>query len=355
MNTKTHDFFVSQDISVKQAMKKMTEIGQKTLFVADKNEILLGALSDGDIRKWILGGGSLRENIGKIFRKNPKFVKGNYRLDDVKKIMLDSLIEAIPVVYENMKIDEILTWERVFSGQLPKQKKQLLCQVAIMAGGKGTRLDPFTRILPKPLIPIEEKPIIEIIMDKFVEYGVRDFFVSVNHKAKMIKSYFEDMDGKYHISYTEEKEPLGTAGSLKLLTNKISGILVVTNCDVIVDCDYSEIVEYHKNNDYDITSVVSCRHYVIPYGVCEIENGGLLKKITEKPSYDFLVGAGFYVINKKVLNLIPKNKYFNFNHLIEKSQGRGLKVGVFPISEDSWIDIGQWEEYKRALEKMKVN
>lgn len=352
MKREKQQFLIPENYSVKQAMSRISEIGQKGLFVIDKNGRLAGSLSDGDIRKWILAGGELNKPVIEMCNKKPHVVESNYSLAKVKDLILKLLIDTVPVVNEKREVIKVLTWEDVFSEKDGRKKDPLGAQVVIMAGGKGTRLDPFTRILPKPLIPIGEKPIIEVIMDKFGEYGVKEFFISINHKSRMIRSYFEEANHAYRISYIEEKKPLGTAGSLKLLGNKVKGPVLVTNCDTLIEADCAEIVKFHKANAHDMTLIVSCKHYTIPFGVCEIENGGALKRINEKPEYDLLVNTGMYLINKNVLSLIPANRYFNINDLTTKAIKQGLKLGVFPVSEKDWIDIGQWDEYRKAIERM---
>jgi NDP-sugar pyrophosphorylase family protein len=290
----------------------------------------------------------------KVCNNNPKSVNENYRLDEVKHLMVTLLIECIPVVKDDKQISEVLTWEQVFVDKHPIQKGQLDLPVVVMAGGKGTRLDPFTRVLPKPLIPINDKPIIEIIMDKFGEYGVKEFYLSVNHKSRMIRSYFEEVNDRYTINYIEEEEPLGTAGSLRSLVDRINDSVLVVNCDTIIESDYNELVKFHNDKGNDLTLVVSLKHYVIPFGVCEIENGGELKEIKEKPESDLLVNTGMYVIRKRALKIIPENQFFNITDLIEKCKKQGHKVGVFPISDKCWIDIGHWDEYQNAIEKMRI-
>lgn len=348
-------FSIKKNITVKQAMRKISENGEKVLFVVDEKERLFGVLSDGDIRKWILSEGDLAEKIETVCNKNPVTVGEDYQIDDVKKLMLQLKIGCIPAVNDQKEIKDVLIWDTIFNGKRQKTKKNLELQVVIMAGGKGTRLDPFTTILPKPLIPIADKPIIEIIMDKFSEYGINKFFVSVNHKAKMVKSYFEDSNGNYSITYLEEDRPLGTAGSLKLLQDKISGSILVTNCDTIIDSDYGEFLKFHDDNGNDLTLVVSSRHYEIPFGVCDIENGGILKGMREKPEYHFLVNTGMYLLKSEMLDLIPQDQQFNITDLITKAQSAGKKIGVFPISENSWIDIGNWEEYRKAVQKLRAD
>jgi len=348
------ELLIRENTTVKQAMKRMGEVGEKQLFVVDDTKALLGALSDGDIRKWILKGGELEGNVESICNKKPKFVKQGYKIEKVKKLMLDKKIACVPVVNEFKEVVDVLIWDEVLGSKVSRHKEKLQIPAVIMAGGKGARLDPFTKILPKPLIPIGGKPIIEIIMDKLSEFGINDFYVTINHKAKMIKSYFEEMNTKYNITYIEEENPLGTSGGLKHFQKKLKGSMLVTNCDIIIESDYSEIMSYHDENQYDLTLVVSCRHYVIPYGVCAIENGGTLKSISEKPEYDLLVNTGMYFVKNTILHLIPDNQHFNITDLINKAQEHRFKIGVFPINEKSWIDIGQWEEYHKAIKVLST-
>lgn len=223
-----------------------------------------------------------------------------------------------------------------------------------MAGGKGARLDPFTRILPKPLIPFGNDPVIKVIMDEFGKFGMNDFYISLNDKGRMVKAYFHDHDMDYRIEYIEEDKPLGTAGALKCLDGKMDGTFFVSNCDIIIQADYVSIFDFHKKGSYDLTLVGSMQQYTIPYGICDIDNGGVLKGIREKPEYDFLVNTGLYLLEPAIPQYIPENEYFDMTDLIKKIQDNGLKVGVFPISEKSWIDVGQWAEYKNTIKELKL-
>lgn len=350
---KIRKFLITKNISVRDAMKQMDKNGEKVIFIVDSESKLLGSLTDGDIRRWILANGRLKGKISKMYNYNPTFVKDNYDLEDIKEVMLSTKIEAIPVVNGESKVTKILFWDDVFRGGKIKPKKNLNIPVVIMAGGSGTRLDPFTKILPKPLIPIQGKPIIEIIMDKFNQYGIKKFFLSINYKSRIIKAYFEETDSNYSINYITEQIPLGTAGSLGSLVNKIKGPILVTNCDIVINCDYSDVIEFHKKNANHITIIGSFRHFVIPYGICEINKGGILEHIKEKPAYDLLINTGMSVLDAKVLNLIPQKKVFHMTDLIKRVKAKGGKIGVFPISENSWIDVGQWEEYHRTLKRFK--
>ncbi len=347
-------FLIAPDLEIKQAMKFMSKHGRKEVFLADAGHKLMGALSDGDIRKWILRGGSLNKPVLKICNRTPVFVREGHSVEEVKEKMLSLRIESIPVLDMQGFVIGVLAWDDVFAITDSRHACEPLdVDVVVMAGGRGARLDPFTRILPKPLIPIGNKTIIEIIMDRFGEHGIRKFHVTVNHQAKLIKYYFEDIKDRYKVHFVEEKTPLGTAGSLRLLPAGISNPFIVTNCDILIESDYAEIVRFHKDNRHAVTLVVSYRHFVIPYGVCSIKQGGELKAIKEKPEFDFFVSTGMYIMNKSVLKFIPKGHAMDANKLVEKVKASGGKVGVFPINEKSWVDVGQWKEYHEAIEKLK--
>lgn len=348
------EFFIDKNCSIKEAMKKMEKVKEKVLFIVDNNNRLCGSLTDGDIRRCILAEGDITQCVERAYNKNPIFVNQDYNLENVKQIMLDKRLKWIPVVNKAKEVTKVLLWSNIFGREEVPLNKKLTIPVAIMAGGKGARLDPFTRVLPKPLIPIGDKPIIDIIMDKFFQYGIEEFYISINHKSRMIKSYFEEANTKYTIYYIEEKVPLGTAGSLRFLKTKIKDSVLVTNCDIIINADYSELVNFHNNNNNDMTIVSSFRHYTIPYGICEIENGGTLKAITEKPEYDFLANTGMYILKKGALDLIPGNKLFHVTDLVRSLKDNKGRIGVFPISGKSWVDVGQWEEYRHTVKELEA-
>ena len=157
------------------------------------------------------------------------------------------------------------------------------------------------------------------------------------------------MQPSYAVHFVDESEPLGTAGSLRYLTGKFEKPFFVTNCDILVKTDYASLYEFHLNGGYDISLVASGKAYVIPYGTCELNGDGHLSHINEKPSYDFLINTGLYVLNPEVLGLIPEGAFFHITHLIEKAKEKGLTVGVFPIDDDAWLDVGQWAEYRKAV------
>ena len=181
-----------------------------------------------------------------------------------------------------------------------------------MAGGKGTRLKPLTNVLPKPLIPLGEKTIIENIMDKFYDVGCNQFHISVNYKAEMIRYFFSALGhNKYQIDYIQEKTPLGTAGSLHLLKGKLNSTFFVTNCDILIDQDINDVLEFHKMYKNEITVVAALKNYSLPYGILETQQEGKLTKIAEKPNFTFKINTGFYILEPHLLNEIPQNKFYH--------------------------------------------
>jgi len=348
---------IPDNIKVIEALQRLDETADKVLFVVDQNIKLLGALTDGDIRRCLLGGKSLEDNISGVYNRSPKFIfEKECSTENLKKMFLKYKIEIIPILNAEHKLINLAFWDKVFADKkkAPRKITKYKVSVVIMAGGKGTRLDPFTKILPKPLIPIGDKPIIELIMDRFHEYGMTDFYVTLSHKSKMIKAYFEEFKTKYKITYIDEAEPLGTAGGLKYLPPEVSGTFFVSNSDILIEADYGKIFNFHQDNKNEITIVASVKNYNIPYGVCEIENGGSLCQIKEKPNMSFLVNTGMYVVNSDVLKLIPRGEYYHITQLIENVKCNGKRVGVYPISENSWMDVGEWGKYKETLEKFKL-
>ena len=352
---KINFYKIQEDIPIRNAIKKLDEGGIGFIVCINQNDEVTGILTDGDFRRAILKGINLQKQVYNIMNKNFYFLEFNYKEEEAKKVFKDTVASRIPVLKDRKLIDIIIK-EKYFkiNGEEITKKSQINLPVVIMAGGKGTRLDPFTKILPKALIPIDDKPIIELIMDKFAAFGITNFYISVNHKSKMIKAFFEDFNSNYNISFIDENIPLGTAGGLKYLEKKIDTPFFVSNCDIIIQCDYFEIYKFHKKGNFDLTLVSSIQHHIIPYGVCKLESDGCLKTIREKPEYNFLVNTGMYILNPDILQFIPKNKSFDMTDLIKYLKEKKKKIGVYPVSEKSWIDIGQWEEYRKAITNMKV-
>lgn len=223
-----------------------------------------------------------------------------------------------------------------------------------MAGGEGTRLYPYTKILPKPLIPIGDVPIVERIINKFVNFGAVDFYITLNYKKGMIKSYFSDLSPDYSVKYVEEERPLGTAGSLKLISEKFEKPIFVTNCDILINADYANIYKYHRESGNIMTIVTALKNIVVPYGVLKARSQGIVTSMEEKPRLSYFVNTGMYVLNPEVISMIPEDKFFHMTDLADNLLKEGLQVGMYPVSEDSFLDMGEFEEMKRMEEKLDL-
>jgi len=336
--------------TILQALKKMDAVNKKMLLVFDTDKFI-GILSIGDIQKAIITNISLETCISKIMRKDFVYAKISDEKDTIFQLMQKLRIECMPVLNENNELISIYLWDDVFVTKKRNEGIQLNLPVIIMAGGQGTRLKPLTTILPKPLIPIGEKTIIEQIMDKFCDVGCNTFYLSVNYKAEMIKYYFSTLQNMpYNISYFQEDKPLGTIGSLSLLKGKLNSTFFVSNCDILVDQDIKAILDFHRDNKNEITIVAALKHYPIPYGIMETNEDGSLKSISEKPELTFKINTGLYILEPHLLNEIPEDKFYDITDQIMDIMKRKGKIGVFPVSEKSWVDIGSFADYFKTIQ-----
>lgn len=341
---------ISKNATILDALKRMDLIKRKLLIVTNDENLFCGLVSIGDIQRAIIKDINITEEIQKILRDDVIIAHQNDDIENVKTRMKERRNEFMPIINDERKVVKVIFWDELFTDKM--SKKILDIPVVIMAGGQGSRLKPLTNVIPKPLIPISEKTIIEDIMDRFVNFGCHRFFISVNFKADMIKYYLKQLDNPvYQIEYFQEEKPLGTAGSLSLLKNKISQTFFVSNCDILVDENYDEILEYHKVNNNEITIVAAIKDLSIPYGTLETSNEGYLTKISEKPILNFKINTGMYIVEPHLLEVIPEDTFFHITNLIEDIINRNGKVGVFPISEGSWSDIGTWSEYLNIMVK----
>lgn len=345
------DLFISENFIIKEAIKKLDETGKRILIVTADNK-LKGIITDGDIRRWILKNGSLQESVALIMNKSPKYVYEKDRAD-ANRILKEKMIEAIPVVNNKKEVVDIVFWNDSFKNKM-NYYDTLANPVVIMAGGEGARLAPYTKILPKPLIPIGDMPIVERIINTFCEYGCNKFYMTVNYKKNMIKAYFNELDKSYQVDFVEEEKPLGTAGGLSLLRDKLQDTFFVSNCDILIDGNYSDMLKYHKENKNKITLVTSLKHFKIPYGVIEISTSSDVEKLIEKPEYDFLVNTGMYILEPETLNDVPEDTFFHITELINYYIRTGEKIGIYPVSDKSWLDMGQFKEMEYMIERLGI-
>lgn len=349
---KIKHLLIPETASLTAALKQMDTVDKKLLLVTDANNNYKSIVSVGDIQRNLIKNQDFNAKISNVLRADIKTAYVGQSKELIKKQMFKFRMELMPVLSENNTLVDVIFWEDIFDEKHTTAQGSLNIPVVIMAGGMGTRLKPITNIIPKPLIPIGEKTIAEHIIERFRAAGCTSFYFTVNYKSEMIKSHFENINSKdYTISYLDEKEPSGTAGSLSLLKNKIKTTFFVSNCDVIVNQDYAEVYKYHKENNNELTLVGALKNYPIPYGKLKLTKDGFLKEIEEKPEHNILVNAGFYIIEPQLLEEIPPDTFFHITHLMEKILERNGRIGVFPVSEASWMDIGNWVEYNETLKK----
>lgn len=340
---------IESDSSVRVALKQMDAVGCKLLIVLQKGKFH-GLLSIGDIQRAIINNLPLETAITSILRKEIRYVNSFYNMEEVKKNMFHRRTELMPVVDEDILVD-VIFWEDLFEGKEMLPVARFNLPVVIMAGGFGKRLRPLTNVIPKPLIPINEKTIIENIFQRFSDYGCNEFYISVNYKADLIKYYLDSLKLNYKLTYFKETKPLGTAGSLFLIKDQIKSTFFINNCDILIEQDYSEVLKYHKENGNLITVVAAIKNFPIPYGIIDTGLNGSLISMQEKPELTFKINSGMYILEHEVLSLIPDDKFYHITQLIEDLQKKGGKVGVFPVSEKSWKDIGDWPEYISNISK----
>ena len=262
------DITIHPTTSVKEAMEAMGKTAEKLLLVVDENQRLIGCLTDGDIRRYILKSYDLTGTIEKAYNANPVFVfQKDFDTEKIKTVFLKNKLDVIPILDQNRKVVDFITWGKAFGNNRRSGDQKLNVPVVIMAGGRGTRLEPFTKVLPKPLIPVRDKPVIDHIIDRFRDYGVSEFYLTIHHMSKILRAYFEEKKPDYSIEFAEEDEPRGTAGSLKLLADKLDMPFFVSNCDIIVETNYADSYRFHTKNSYDITLVASAKQFNIPYGI----------------------------------------------------------------------------------------
>jgi dTDP-glucose pyrophosphorylase len=341
---KVNSRIISNKKSMLDALKQMDLVGCKLLMCVDEGTFT-GLVSVGDIQRAIIRNEPLSTPLLKIIRKNNLVASQEDSIETIKSIMMQHRMEFLPVISENKSLDNVYFWEDIFESKSPVPNKKFNLPVVIMAGGIGSRLKPLTNVLPKPLIPVGEKSMLEEIFDRFNRFGCDHFYLSLNYKADLIEYYIKSQDYPYHFHFFRENKPLGTGGSMYLIKHEIKSTFFVTNCDILIDQDYSEILDFHMENKNEITVVAALKHYPLPYGIIETGENGLLVDIREKPELTLKINSGMYILEPQLLDDIPEDSFFHITQLVDIVMARNGKVGVFPVSEKSWKDFGLLEDY----------
>lgn len=338
-------FIGNVNLTVSEAMQKIDENASGILFLINAHGALEGCITDGDIRRFLLAGGKMTGAAAEAANKNPRFAVSR---EEARRLYHNKNFVLIPIVNSERVIIDLYNGE---TGRAEsRQRRELNIPVVINAGGRGTRLDPFTKVLPKPLIPVGELPIIEHIIREYQSYGCNKFHIIVNYKKELMKAYFADNDSHYDITWYDEEKPLGTGGGLSLLRGKFTDTFFFANCDALLTANYESMVKFHKENGNVITMICAYKNINIPYGVVEMGINGAIEEMKEKPLLSFLTNTGIYIVEPEVIEDIEDGVAIGFPDIVEVERQKGRKVAVFPVSENDWMDMGQLPE----LEKMRI-
>lgn len=340
------DFIEFDSLLISDVMRQIDRNTYGILFLKNANGVLTSCITDGDIRRYLLSGGKLSDQAWTAANKRPKTAKN---LEEARKLYHERNYIVIPIINENSVVVDLYMGEGDFAH---RPHIPLDTPVVINAGGKGTRLDPFTRVLPKPLIPIGDMPIIEHIMNEYQSYNCNEFHIIVNYKRGLIKAYFNDNERLYNINWYDEEKPLGTGGGLSLLRNKIGSTFFFANCDALLKANYESVLKFHKENNNIITMICAYKTISIPYGIVEMGIDGEIKQMKEKPVMSFLTNTGIYVVEPKVIEDIEDDVSIDFPDIVEIERKKGRKVAVYPIDENEWMDMGQLPELEKMWEKL---
>ncbi len=348
---KVNDFCIMSDSTILEAMKVINETAKGIVFVCEKGK-LIGVVTDGDIRRYILQNGDLADAILKIANRNMIWLEKGEEAQAIP-LMKQKSVSAIPILNGNREILKIY----FRGGEIAEQEGRtdlLSVPLVIMAGGKGTRLKPYTDILPKPLIPIGEKTITERIVDRFLNYGCSKIYMIVNYKKEYIKAYFQDSSYKDTIKFVDEVTFLGTGGGLKLMEGMINETFFMSNCDILLDADYTGILDCHRREGNLITLVCARKEFSIPYGTIKVNENNRVIDFIEKPANSYLINTGFYVIEPELLTKIPKDSFIHITEIIENCIKEKAKVGTYIIKDDSWMDMGQFDEMEKMKQRLGI-
>lgn len=334
-------FCLRESDTVRACMEVIDRNKQGIALIVDARGRLIGTVTDGDIRRFILKGGPVEEEISRVMWSNPSTAPLGTSKEEMKALMNKHLVRSIPLLDEAGRPRKIVDLRDIASEEHVGQ-----CAV-IMAGGEGKRLRPLTANTPKPMMKLGDKTILENIIGSLIKSGIVDVYISLNYKADVIEDYFGDgSDFGAKITYLREDRKLGTAGALTLLPETPSKPVLVINGDVVTNTNLLRLIEFHKQHRCIMTVAAVQYMFNIPYGVLNL-SGHYLLGIEEKPKKTFLCNAGIYMINPEVLPIIPKNAKFDFTDLIKELVRKGLPVTTFALLE-CWIDVGQIDDLQKA-------
>ncbi|MEQ8925378.1 MAG: nucleotidyltransferase family protein [Fulvivirga sp.] len=337
------DHLILKGSSIKSALEQLNNLASDAiLFVVDEHNKLIGSVTDGDIRRGLLKEIGIEQQVETLCQGNPRFVtKGDVYLDQIVNYRSQS-ITIIPILTKDHIVTNVINLRHL--------RSYLPVDVVIMAGGRGSRLRPLTDTVPKPLLKVGGKPIIEHNIERLALYGIDDFWLSINYLGYQLREYFSTgRERNVHIEYIEESEPLGTIGSIALIEEFHHDFIMVTNSDILTNLDYEHFFLEFISNDSDLSVVTIPYKVNIPYAVIETADGRTISDFKEKPTYTYYSNGGIYLMKRSVIDIIPHSKFYNATDLMEEMIKKGMKVTSYPF-EGYWLDIGKHEDFKKAQE-----
>jgi Nucleoside-diphosphate-sugar pyrophosphorylase involved in lipopolysaccharide biosynthesis/translation initiation factor 2B, gamma/epsilon subunits (eIF-2Bgamma/eIF-2Bepsilon) len=338
-------YIISDTASIKDALIAINNLSNDvlTLFVIDKNDCMVGSVTDGDIRRKLVSGFNLEDNITIAMNAAFNYVSDcKVQVTEIKKFK-EANITLLPRLNDDKNI------VRVYN--LKKQLSILPVDVVLMAGGKGERLRPLTEKVPKPLLKVGEKSIIDYNIDRLISYGIENISVTVNYLKEQIEDHFKEERDGIQVKCVSEPKFLGTIGSVKFVDSFKNDTVLVMNSDLFTNINFEDFYLHFLENDADMSVGAVPYSVNVPYGIFEL-NGREIQRVREKPTYNYYANAGIYLIKKKLLELIPEDTFYNATDFIEALVSNGHKVIRFPLT-GYWIDIGKHEDYKKAQELVK--
>lgn len=341
------DLLAPPTMPISEAMQLLGEGAKQILIVVNAEGRLLGSVTDGDIRRGVLNLVAVDEPVSRIMNPSPITAQEHEEPRDTFNRLTGAHVKFVPIVAENGEVVDLLP----VAPDLGDTKSQDNW-VVLMAGGLGQRLRPLTETVPKPMLSVGEKPLLETIIEQFVKHNFYRFYISINYRADVLKEFFETGNKwDVEIRYLEESKKCGTAGALGLITEQHNEPLIVMNADLLTRVNLTQLLEYHYESGSKATMCVREYDFEVPYGVVEIKKNEIFE-INEKPVHRFFVNAGIYVLEPELLKLIEPDVYLDMPKFFEQLNSTGLKTSAFPITE-YWLDIGRLNDYERANQEFK--